>query len=88
MTFLLAFIIGFELGRCHRQLYDKLSIIYDDFVTRREAAQAGVVKANPVRATRAQPIDLSVGAGGVMRPNPDQHRLAAIKEREAKARAL
>lgn len=84
------FITGLLLGFYGRQMHDMLKDIYDDYVYRREATQAGVVRPEKRLATRAQPQDMSVGkeSGVIMKPSPMMARISEIDAQRERNKKL
>ncbi len=78
MIALLTLILGLLGGFYARQVYDMLKVIYDDYIERKQASQAGVVRPIKRLDTKSQPIDLSTGSGVVLRPTPTQAGLSEI----------
>lgn len=70
MFSLLCLILGLAIGYYARQIYDKLTLLYEEQKERREAKQVGVVRVAGIPATKNQPIDLTSETGGIRKPTP------------------
>jgi hypothetical protein len=83
----LTLILGLILGFYARDLYDKITGMYELYKDRLETPP-GVVKPvvtrGQARAQLAEPIDLGIGEddspGGVMRPSPTQATLQQLAD--------
>lgn len=83
LIYAIGLLTGLLAGFYARSLHNMLSDIYNDYMDRKEAQKAGVVKPTVTRGTtRDYAIDLSKGSGVIQKPSPDMVQAERLRQRD------